>query len=110
MGMSEKRSDDQRRDEVLKRMLATPPKPHGDSKMPAGNVKKNKFVDGASVDIDHLSKVEKKEGAASPESSAAPNRPDKDRLCDHAGLSAAANGGSAASRVPPCRNGHGYNP
>jgi len=28
--MSEKRSDDQKRDEVLKRMLATPPKPHDD--------------------------------------------------------------------------------
>ena len=47
-------------------MLATLPKPRGDSKMLAGNVKKKKFVDGASVDIDHLSTVEKKEGGGVP--------------------------------------------
>lgn len=58
--------DEKRRDEVLKRMLATPPKPHDDSKKPSVNVKKNKFVEEGSVDIDHLSTVEKKEGGGVP--------------------------------------------
>lgn len=51
--------DEKRRDETLKRMLGTPPKPHDDSKRPREAVKSRKATGAQQTSVDEKGKTDK---------------------------------------------------